>query len=231
VGLATKPDFARSMERIEAWFQQSVLDRPPVRFYKHNAQFDAGEPLDRSRWPSLEARWFDVDYQVENFEQSIAGKVFHAETFPVFFPNLGPNVYSAFYGGRLEFAEVTSWFEAVVTDLDDLSPLRSDPFKNVYFKKLEQMPRAALDRSGDRYWVGYTDLHPSLDCVAAWLGIRRAFSRDGRGAGKTRADRQAFEPGFSPHLRSLRYDAQKGRAALDHMDEHSRAGQAPHSQL
>lgn len=169
--LATKPDLARCLERIEAWFHQAVLDRPPVRFYQHNAQFEAGEPLDCSRWPSLAARWFDTAYQIESFEQSIAGKTFHAETFPVFFPNLGPSVYSAFYAGRLEFAEVTSWYEPVLPDLDDLSVLQTDPFQNVYFRKLEELTRAALERCGNRYWVGYTDFHPSLDCVAAWRGI------------------------------------------------------------
>ena len=167
----TKPDFAHCLERIEAWFHQAVLDRPPIRFYKHNAQFDEGEPLDRTRWSSLAQRWFDTEYQITGFERSIEGKLFHAETFPVFSPNLGPNVYSAFYAGRLEFAEVTSWYEPVLADPDDLSVLQNDPFENVYFKKLEELTRDALARSGDRYWVGYTDLHPSLDCVAAWRGL------------------------------------------------------------
>lgn len=171
VGLTAKPDFARSMERIEAWFHQAVLDRPPVRFYKHNAQFEAGEPLDRTRWTSLAERWLDTDYQIESFEQSLAGKNFHAETFPVFMPNLGPNVYSAFYAGRLEFAEVTSWYEPVLTSLDDQVVLQGNPFDNHYFKKIEEMTRAALARCGSRYWVGYTDLHPSLDCITAWRGI------------------------------------------------------------
>ena len=54
VNLVTKPDFSCCMKRIEAWFQQAVIDRPPVRFYKHNAQFEAGEVLDRTRWASLE---------------------------------------------------------------------------------------------------------------------------------------------------------------------------------
>ncbi|MEI7533531.1 MAG: hypothetical protein WCK57_04120 [Verrucomicrobiae bacterium] len=171
VALTTKPDFARCLERIEAWFQQSVLDRPPVRFYKHNAQFESGEPLDLKRWASLEERWLDTDYQIENFEQSLAGKTFYAETFPVFMPNLGPNVYSAFYAGRLKYDEVTSWFEPVLTNLDDLSVLQADPFANHYFKKIEEMTRTALARCGSRYWVGYTDLHPSLDCITAWRGI------------------------------------------------------------
>ena len=171
IPLATKPDYAQGLDRIEAWFRQAVLDRPPVRFYKHNAQFEAGEPLDQTRWASLRDRWFDTDYQIESFEQSIAGKVFHGETFPVFFPNLGPSVYSAFYAGEIEFAEVTSWYHPVLNSLDDVSSLQNDPFRNIFFRKLEEMTRAALARCGDRYWVGYTDLHPSLDCIAAWRGV------------------------------------------------------------
>lgn len=173
--LATKPDYALCLERIEAWWNQAVVDRPPVRFYKHNAQFEGGEPLDRKRWPSLEARWFDVDYQVTSFEQAIAGKEWIAETFPFFWPNLGPSVYSAFYGGSLIYSEVTSWYEPVITDLDDLSPIGGDPFQSVYFRKLEELTRAALARCGDRYWVGYSDFHPNLDCVAAWCGMDNLF--------------------------------------------------------
>jgi hypothetical protein len=169
--LESKPDFVRCMERIEAWFHQSIIDRPPVRFYKHNAQFEEGEPLDTARWASLEARWLDTEYQIESFEQSISGRVWHAETFPVFSPNLGPSVYSAFYAGQLDFAEITSWYEPVLTSLADLSVLQNDPFANRYFRKLEEQTQAALQRCGRRYWVGYTDLHPSLDCIAAWRGL------------------------------------------------------------
>jgi len=171
IKLDTKPDADRCMERIQAWFRQEVIDRPPVRFYKHNIQFEGGEPLDTTRWGTLEDRWFDVDYQIDGFERSIEGKAFPAETFPVFWPNLGPNAYSAFYAGRLRFAEVTSWYEPVVSDLNALSILERDPFESPYFRKLDELTRAALARCGTRYLVGYGDLHPSLDCMAAWRGV------------------------------------------------------------
>jgi len=173
VDLAGKPDFDRSMDRVYAWFEGEVVDRPPIRFYKHNVQFEVGERLDTSRWATLEDRWLDVEYQIDAFERSIEGKTFHAETFPVFWPNLGPSVYSAFYAGRLEFAEVTSWYEPVIDDLEDLSALDTDIFENRYFRKLEELTRAALKRCDGRYLVGYSDFHPSLDCVAAWRGVDR----------------------------------------------------------
>ena len=37
-----KPNFDEAMKRIEAWFLGQVLDRPPVRFHGHNAEFDHG---------------------------------------------------------------------------------------------------------------------------------------------------------------------------------------------
>ena len=173
--LETKPDMDTCMRRIEAWYHQQVLDRPPVRFVKHNANHDAGYPLDTTRWPTLRDRWLDTAHLIERFETSIKDKIFRAETFPVFIPTLGPNVYSSFYGGALGYGETTTWYDPVITNLDDLSPLSSDPFQSFTLKKLEEQTRAALSRCGHKYWVGYADLHPSLDCAAAWCGAETLF--------------------------------------------------------
>ncbi len=169
--MGCKPDADCCVARIEAWFHQAILDRVPVRFQHHNAKYEVEATVDDTRWASLEERWFDVEYQLEVFERSIANLVFPGETFPIFVPNLGPNVYSAFYAGRLEFADVTSWYEPVIADLEDLSVLRADPFASVYFRKLDELARTALERCGDRYLVGYPDFHPGIDCAAAWRGI------------------------------------------------------------
>lgn len=174
-GLECKPDLDICLRRIEAWYHQEVLDRPPVRFYKHNAQHEAGDPLDTSRWASLRDRWNDTDYLLDSFEESIKDKTFKAETFPVFMPNLGPNVYSAFYGGALGYGEITTWYDPIINTLDDLSPLSGDPFQSASFKKIEEMTRAALARCGHKYWVGYTDFHPGIDCAAAWCGTENLF--------------------------------------------------------
>ena len=41
-------------------------------------------------------------------------------------------------------------------------------WENIYFKKIEQLTRHALERCPGKFLVGYTDLHPGLDCAAAW---------------------------------------------------------------
>ena len=69
VGVA---DFDKSMERIDAWYQNQVLDRAPIRFMAHNAflqqaseDISQPSPADRKAW------WFDVETQVDLFARSI----------------------------------------------------------------------------------------------------------------------------------------------------------------
>jgi hypothetical protein len=164
------PHFDMSMKRVYAWYQCEVVDRPPIRFMAHNAFLDTGIDLSQMTPAERRACWFDVEYQVDLFEKSIEGHTFHGETFPIFWPNLGPNVYAAFYGLELEFGEVTSWSEPILQAWDDVDRLKLDT-DSVYFKKIEELTQHALERCKGKFMVGYTDLHPGVDCAAAWRGM------------------------------------------------------------
>lgn len=171
IELETKPDFEMSMQRIYAWFEQELLDRAPVRFIAHNAAFNIDSTQDRpsEEWKRI---WFDVQQRLDTFERFIEGKRYHGETFPMFDPNLGPDVYAAFYGSELHFGEVTSWSNPIVENWEDVEKLKLD-MNNVYFKKVEELMYAALERCTGKYLVGYTDLHPGVDCAMAWRGSQR----------------------------------------------------------
>ncbi len=166
VELEGMPEFEQSMKRIYAWFAGEVIDRPPVRFSAHNA-FVMDQALKDYPSGNLKDRWFDEEFQVETYLKSIAGRMFHGETFPVFWPNLGPEVYAAFYGSELQYGEVTSWSRPLVRTWEDAARLRLD-MQNEYFRKLDGLTRCALERCPGKCLVGYTDLHPGVDCVAAW---------------------------------------------------------------
>jgi len=161
-------DADMSMKRVYAWYENEIIDRAPVRFMAHNAFLEAAkEDISRLSPADKKAWWFDVETQVNLFIESIAGRKFHGETFPVFFPNLGPDVYAAFYGAELEFGEVTSWSIPLVEDWDDVEKLELH-LDNEYIRKLEELTLYAIEQCAGRYLVGYTDLHPGLDCAAAW---------------------------------------------------------------
>lgn len=166
IALDSKPDFERAMQRIYAWYQQEMIDRPPVRFSAHNAEY-AVSPHLKKKWPSMKDRWFDAGYQVDSFIDSIRDRKFYAETFPVFWPNLGPEVFTAFHGSELEYMDVTSYSVPFVKEWDDIRKINFNK-DNPYFRKIREMTRIALEKCEGKFMVGYTDLHPGMDCVAAW---------------------------------------------------------------
>lgn len=165
--LQCKPDLDLALKRVEAWFEHEIIDRAPIRFSQHNADYSKSRTLEGREWPDLKARWFDAEFQVDAFAASIEGRLFHAETFPVFWPNLGPNVFAAFHGAELEYGEVTSWIRHCVHDWSDMERLRFSR-ENLYFKKIEELTRVALEKCSGKFMVGYTDFHPGVDCAADW---------------------------------------------------------------
>ncbi len=168
VELETKPDMMECLERVYAWYAGEVLDRPPVRFARHNAEFEVGDGSDKS-WPSLKDRWFDVEYQVEKAVRDAEEKKHNGETFPLYWPNLGPNVFAACYGMPYEFGEVTAWAHPMIKDMVR-SGWPAIDWSSEYVKKLDELTQAAIDAAQGRFIVGYTDMHSGLDWCDALRG-------------------------------------------------------------
>jgi hypothetical protein len=165
--LVIKPDYYQCTNRIEAWFQGEILDRVPIRFHRHNAEYEHAHYSNHS---TLREKWFDAEYQADEFLRSIKGMRFNAETFPIYMPNVGPNAYAAFHGGEMTFEETTSWYHEIIHDYNtDLSKIHFSK-ETVFYRKLLELTNVALEKCGDMFLVGYPDLHPGLDCALAWRG-------------------------------------------------------------
>ena len=168
LALESKPDFEQAVQRIDAWYAHEVIDRPPVRFSRHNAEYEMLEDI--SQWQSQQARWYDIEHQFNRFLLQIEGKTFHGATFPVFWPNLGPNFFAGLFGCHLEFGDVTSWADPI---LDDYSQPVTLDWQSEYLRQIDAMTQYALERCAGRFLVGYTDLHPGIDWLAALRGTER----------------------------------------------------------
>lgn len=163
-----KPDYAECAERVEAFFQGELLDRVPIRFHRHNAEYDVVQQS--AAHATLRDRWLDAEFQADDYMRSIARMRFNAETFPVYCPNLGPNVYAAFHGGEMTFGENTSWYEEMIIDYGTDLPKIAFSKDCFYYKKILELMRVAIEKYAAWFPTGYTDLHPGLDCALAWRG-------------------------------------------------------------
>ncbi len=167
--LLWKPDFAEAVERLEAWWDGRVLDRPPITLYVR-----ARNPYNgpKSLHSSLRDRWLDVEYNVDCAIADLERRVYLAETLPVLFPNIGPCLTGTIFGCPLEFSEETSWAVHPVKDPSQWREIVEKPFdfENVYWKTIEQMTDLALERNEGRFLVGLADLHGNYDILESLRG-------------------------------------------------------------
>lgn len=163
-----KPDFEEVLNRYEAWWDCAVLDRPLV-----SMSFPVPEaerrPVVRKKHATLRERWMDAGHIAEQACARLRNTVHFADSLPIAWPNLGPEVFSAFYGCEMEYGEHTVWSKPVLADWSDASveTLRLDR-DSFYFRKLMEMTEALLEAGQGRFIVGYTDLHGGGDAIAAF---------------------------------------------------------------
>ncbi len=163
-----KPDFESVMNRYEAWWHGAILDRPLVSI-AYPKPADQCRPLPVAQHASIRDRWMDAGYVAECALARLGNAVFAADSLPVVYPNLGPEVFSAFYGCEIEYGESTAWSKPVLLDWseDSLARLKLDT-SNFYYRKLIEMTDALLETGRNRFIVGYTDLHGGGDAIAAF---------------------------------------------------------------
>lgn len=163
---ALKPDFEEVFKRYEAWWHGEILDRPLVSI-SFNKPPEEQIPLPPAP-ADLRTRWLDAVYVAAATCAQIENRVFFADSLPVAFPNLGPEVFSTFYGCPMEYGEHTGWTSPILKTLDEaaIEGLKLD-WNCFHFKKLEELTRALLERASGRFIVGYTDLHGGADALAA----------------------------------------------------------------
>jgi hypothetical protein len=160
-----KPDYEDSVRRIEAFWEREIVDRPVVQFRLARPEAD-WMPLPPSSHATLRDRWLDAGYQARLALTSLSNREFLGDTLPVAFPNLGPELFAAFYGCPLQFGESTSWTDPILHDWADADGVRFDP-QSAYLAKLGEMTDAFLEAGRGVFITGMTDWHPGGDWLAA----------------------------------------------------------------
>ncbi len=163
-----KPDCELVLDRFEAWWQCAVLDRPlvSITFPKPLSQ---RVPQPEKVHATARERWLDTEFVVASAEARLRNTVFFADSLPIAWPNLGPEIFSAFFGCEMVYGESTAWSKSIIRDwtTESAESIKLDE-DNFYFRKIIEMTDALIAAGRNKFIVGYTDLHGGADALAAF---------------------------------------------------------------
>ncbi len=160
------PDWEQRLARQDAFWQREILDRPVVVMAAPKENPEHPWPAEKT-YDSHRDRWMDTERVVEEAVATVRNMDCFGDALPPAWPNLGPEVFSAFFGIELEYTAETSWAVPAITDWADAERLQFSE-DNFYWKKLVEMTDALLEAGQGLYYVGISDLHPGGDGVAAF---------------------------------------------------------------
>ena len=159
-----KPDFEQVEQRYDAFWHQAIIDRPPVSI---TLPVQADRRLPTKTYACQRDRWLDVAYRAEAISQALHNQIWLADALPIAWPNLGPEIFSAWCGCDYEFGENTTWSRPCIEEWDrDAGKAVLDQSHPLYLKTME-FTRLLLEHGAGHFIVGLTDLHPGGDHLAA----------------------------------------------------------------
>jgi len=165
--LEFKPDAERTLQRMEAFWEREIIDRPLVQFAVPKPP-EQQVPVPESHHATSAERWLDVEYQTEYRVANLANHYYPADLLPSTHPNLGPEVFSAMYGCPIHFGDYgTSWTDPILHDWADADSLRLD-WQSPVLHTLLEMTDALLEAGQGRFITGMPDWHPGGDAIAAF---------------------------------------------------------------
>ncbi|MFB3891900.1 MAG: hypothetical protein ACE15C_07740 [Phycisphaerae bacterium] len=161
--LELKKDFDKVLARFEAWWRCEIVDRPLASLRGRPRRAPA---VPTKRHATLRDRWMDIEFAIDRFEAGLDGAEFLGESYPMYYPNIGPEIVGALFGCELEFGETTSWSRPAVKSCRDILKLTPD-FGNEYWAAIRRATDLSLARGKGKWITGLTDLHTNGDLLAS----------------------------------------------------------------
>lgn len=153
-----------------AWWA-GELHRPPV-------VLECVEPEDLARphFASTVLGRYPLDMPADElldvFVPRLEATHYLGDSFPRFWPNFGPGIVAAFAGAQVRPTVDTTWFTP-----GQSSPLASlhvcADWQDVWWQRVYEVTRAAVERWSGQLAVGFTDLGGNLDILAHLRGMQQ----------------------------------------------------------
>lgn len=159
-----KQNYEKTKERYEAFWHREIIDRPPVCIY---LPAKMKKPIPVKEHSSFREEWLDFDFRVERDVAILKNRDYYADSLPIIFPNMGPEIFSAWCGCDYEFGKTTAWSSPCIKDWEKDSDEIKFNENHPLFKATIEYTNRLLELGKGNFIVGLTDFHPGGDHLAA----------------------------------------------------------------
>ena len=168
-----KEDTDEAKERMSAWWDCEIIDRPVLSYYYPKKRGKLGTYLDTvgENW-TLARINDDIDNAIDGYEKRAEETYFGGESIPQYFPNYGPGIMAAVFGVTPLFKSNTVWFSLPITPENIIDHLESIKLNqnNEWYSRLLRITETAAKRARKDYLVTVTDIGGVLDILSSFLG-------------------------------------------------------------
>lgn len=159
-----KNDYETTKERYDAFWNGAIVDRAPANI---TIPVENPAPVPEREYPSLEKRWTDISFRAEQIAIDLANREYLGDALPIAWPNMGPEIFSAWCGCPYNFGETTTWSEPCISDWQtEGANAVFNPEHPLYLLTVE-FTRELIARGKGKFIVGLTDFHSGGDHIAA----------------------------------------------------------------
>lgn len=156
-------DLERIAGAFDAYWERRVPERPLVGI---TAPRDRREPRDFPVPEDPAGRMTDIAFQRNEALWRARNTLYLGEVFPMAMPNIGPDAFTAYLGGELEFLnDYTSWVRPFMDDLDEWQP--EFDRGNRWWRHMCELIDALCEAAPGHFLVGIPDMHGGGDSLAA----------------------------------------------------------------
>ena len=168
-----KEDIEDAKERMSAWWDHEIIDRPVLSYYYPKKRGRLGTFLDTvgENW-TLAENYNAVDNALDGYEKRAKETYFGGESIPFYFPYYVPGIMAAVFGVSPEFKSNTVWFSLPVKPekiIEHLEKIKLNQ-NNEWYSRLLKITETAAKRSKKNYLVSITDIGGVLDILSSFLG-------------------------------------------------------------
>jgi hypothetical protein len=167
-------EFRRRLDRYADFHRHELTDGPLVHLaappppeqqerLKRRHAAPIGDPK------ALVAWWTDPDLYVTRFEETAGLTTHFGDSYPRFFPSLGPGALAAFMGCQSVPQETTIWQKELIDDWDAAPELKLHE-DNLYWQAAQALTTESIRRADRRWITEFTDIGGAMDITSYFRG-------------------------------------------------------------